>query len=199
MKDFVTNRAEIALEELHEHEKGPAQDRQCRQCKRTPDTWYRCCDCIVPPVLCKSCLIETHGHSPFHFVQEWQTTRRFWLRKPLTDLDVVMNLGHEGQGCYSNSTEPRLMRIVSEGGIHEIKMFFCHCRDKTGAMVPDATQLLRVGFWPASWDTPQTAFTIQVLDTFSLLSNQAHLSAYDYFESLRRKTDFVRPAEANVS
>lgn len=92
------------------------------------------------------------------------------------------------------------MCVVSEHGIHHLAVRFCGCTgDATKEVVPDATQLLQHGFWPASWSKPSTIFTLGLMKTFSLLATQANVNAYDYFEVLRRKTDGIFPQDTTVS
>ena len=193
MRAFVERWAVPALRGLLGREQPPEDGMTCRGCREPTTispTRYRCCDCLNPPVLCKSCILRSHAHTPFHFVSEWDVRRRFWRRQPLASLGVVLDLGHDGERCTYASGTPRPMCIVSEHGVHELGVRFCGCLDKaTRATTPDATQLLRHGLWPASWQQPRTAFTINVLKTFSLLSHQGNVNAYDYIEVLRRKTD----------
>lgn len=161
---------------------------------------FRCYDCHVSPLYCRDCILKSHERTPFHQVEHWDNQRGFWRRHPLTDLEVVLHLGHPGGQCEFAHTSARKMKVVSDNGIHSVGVRFCQCRDTvTGETTPEATQLLREGFWPASWEQPATAFTIQSLKTFSLLANQANVNAYDYFETLRRKTDGVAPHDVSVS
>jgi hypothetical protein len=74
---------------------------------------------------------------------------------------------------------------VDVTGIHSINLHFCGC---VGAPHP-RRQLLAVSWFPASLDQPQTAFTLDDLDTFQLLNFQGKISAYDFYYSLDHKTD----------
>lgn len=203
MKAFLERWALPALQGLLGREKAPSDALHCRHCKErstSTSTRYRCFDCHLPPVLCKTCMIRSHAHNPFHFVEEWDTKRQFWRRQPLSGLGVVLELGHEGSRCVYAMGEGRPMRIVSEHGIHNMRVRFCGCPEPTTAAVtPEATQLLQHGFWPASWEKPMTVFTINLMKTFTLLGNQANVNAYDFYEVLRRKTDGIAPQETDVS
>lgn len=53
----------------------------------------------------------------------------------------------------------------------------------------ETNQLLRAMLFPASWQTPKTAFTFEVLESLESLSSYGRLSAYDYYHSLRRLSD----------
>lgn len=161
---------------------------------------YRCFECFMPPVVCKECIVRSHRHNPFHFVQEWETRRWFWMRKPLTAVTgVKLELGHNGYRCSYSTTSPRPMCIMSEHGVHDVSVSFCACRDRVSDKpVPEATQLLRHGFWPASWDKLHTAFTIPLLKSFALLCHQANVNSYDFYKVMRRKTDNIEPHEVTV-
>lgn len=200
MKDFLEKRAPSALDGLLSCETGPKQDAGCASCGGTFEgaVAYRCYDCIMPPTLCKNCLLKSHSHTPFHFVRVWDPRRQFWERRPLTELGVILELGHEGHRCWQANTA-RPMTIISEEGVHTVQVRFCACRDpETNLLTPDSTQLLAHSFWPASWDQPMTACTVQVLKTFTRLASLAHVNAKDFFECLRHKTDSIAPQHVEV-
>ena len=202
MQDFLDNQAEAALESLLTHEKGPS-GFVCQECKSKPSpslSMYRCFDCYMPTLLCGQCIVETHCHNPFHFVQEWELKRHFWLHKPLMALGgIVLQLSHEGYLCQYSTTPSRSMCIGLEHGIHDVPVRFCACRNPvTDKLIPESMQLLHHGFWPASWNKPHTAFTVRLLKDFQLLSNQIHLSSYDFYKVMRRKTDNIAPQDVTV-
>ena len=60
-------------------------------------------------------------------------------------------------------------------------------------------QLMDLGLFPGSWDTPRTAFTENVLQEFHLLTLQAHVTAHDFFIYLRHMTDNIAPHTVPVS
>ena len=60
-------------------------------------------------------------------------------------------------------------------------------------------QLIDLGMFPGSWDTPRTVFTENVLREFHLLTLQAHVTAHDFFIYLRRMTDNIAPHMVPVS
>ena len=202
MRDFQNNHADDALDGLLACEEVPMSTELCKACSapmRFSRPLYRCFDCYMPPILCRPCLLEAHKHSPFHFVQEWDSRRRFWRRIPLSELGPVLHLGHEGRACSSASTPPRPMCLVSTHGIHTTSVGFCDCLDDTtGRPAPEATQLLWAGFWPSTWERPHTAFTVSLLKDFAMFSNQANVNAHGFYEILRRKTDKIAPYEIEV-
>ena len=153
----------------------------------------------MPPILCCPCLLKLHTHLPFHFVQEWDTKRQFWRHLPLTDLGLAINLGYEGKACPFATTAPRPMCLISDYGVHNVLVSFYMCQDQATVLSsPEASQLLSARFWPSTWDRPHTAFTIHVLKDFSLLANQAHVNAHNFYQVLRHKTDSVATHEVMV-
>lgn len=67
-----------------------------------------------------------------------------------------------------------------------MKVRFCGCtKDNTADVVHDTAQLLEFGLFPGSWDRPETAYTINGLRAFHLLSLQCHISGFDYIKYLR--------------
>lgn len=55
--------------------------------------------------------------------------------------------------------------------------------------MPQRIQLVRAGWFPTSYQWPQTAFTFEALDMFQRLSVQGKLSMYDFYVTLCLKTD----------
>ena len=56
-------------------------------------------------------------------------------------------------------------------------------------MVLQRTQIIRAGWFPATFDRPQTAFTFESLDTFHELTLQGKTSLYDFYYTVLHKTD----------
>ena len=65
-------------------------------------------------------------------------------------------------------------------------------------VTPEPMQLLRLGLYPASWSTPRTAFNLNMMKDFHLLSLQANVTAQDFHTYLMRSTDNVSSAEVPV-
>lgn len=112
--------------------------------------------------------------------------------------DFVLNLGHGGERCHSDTV--RTMTIVHEHGISEMKVRFCICPpDGETSAVPEPVQLLRFGLFPGSWKQPRTAFTINGLRDYHLLSLQCQITGIDFARYLQRSTNNVEPDEVTVS
>ena len=165
---------------------------------------YRCFDCFDSALECQSCAVRSHQRNPFHRYDVWDPALGFWGRKSLGELDgqkLVLNLGHGGGlPCpIGDISVTRPMVVVHAHGIHRFDVRFCRCTDaKTGEQVPAAIQLIRAGFWPGSWDRPETAYTISGLRDHQLLSFQSQLSTHDYVQYLVRLTDNVCPDDVPV-
>ncbi|KAI1796329.1 hypothetical protein LXA43DRAFT_969822 [Ganoderma leucocontextum] len=77
------------------------------------------------------------------------------------------------------------MTIVYEHGIIEMKIRFYKFR------IPEPMQLLRFGLFPGTWKEPRTAFTINGLRDYHLLSVQCQITGIDFATYLQRCTDNV--------
>ncbi|KAJ3522971.1 hypothetical protein NM688_g8797 [Phlebia brevispora] len=186
---FMEHAAELTTG-LLKREEGPGESAPCSRCNDSPQvTLYRCTQCFSPPVLCRRHIVEDHLHNPLHVVEEWYSERKFWKRVPLSDLGLVVNLGHGGDACRHCLWEPRTMTIVHDHGVHTVKMRFCGCWRDDGQRVPEPIQLVEAGFWPTSMDRPMSAIAIQTLRSFALLSPGANTTAQDFCKYLRRLTD----------
>ena len=161
---------------------------------------YRCFDCYNARPMCAACIIDGHVNNPFHRVEVWDPALAFWSRISLGDLDgFVLNLGHDGAPC---ATQPnvRPMTIVHEHGIVGMNVRFCACPpDGEPHAVPDPLQLLRFGLFPGTWKRPETAYTVNGLRDYHLLSLQCQITGIDYATYLRRSTDNVIPSDTTVS
>ena len=77
-------------------------------------------------------------------------------------------------------------------------MQFCSCVDDAQC-VEDYRQLLCVGWYPASFWQPKTAFTFNVLDSYHKIVLQGKLNLYDFYLSILQKTDNCGRKKAVVS
>lgn len=132
---------------------------------------------------------------------------RFWQRRPLATLGMVIHLGHGGEKCPQSSDEPRDMVMVGIHGIQTARVQFCRCTSQPAeasavtdiAIIDEAAQLITFGYWPASYVRPETAFSLDLMNLFQLMSNQANTNAFDFMKVLARRTDNVLPQLVRVS
>lgn len=106
-------------------------------------------------------------------------------------------LGHRGRSCPNSLTGPADFILLDATGFHNINIDFCGC------ISPPApsrfTQLLRVGWFPASLELPRTAFTFGVLNLFHKLTLQGKTTVYDYYHTLMNITDAMHLEKMRVS
>ncbi|PIL28222.1 hypothetical protein GSI_09634 [Ganoderma sinense ZZ0214-1] len=190
----------VAQKELLAREACPSLPSACPgSCKKDfSPPYYRCFDCFHPPTVCEDCIIRDHIHNPFHRIEVWDPALRFWQRRSLGTLKkFVLNLGHGGNPCPVTTKDPRPMTLIHGQGIAHMKVLFCACPEAgTKAAVPDMSQLLRFGLFPGSWDVPRSAFSINGLRDYHLLSLQCQITALDYMRFLQRSTDNVVPDDS---
>ncbi|TDL19234.1 hypothetical protein BD410DRAFT_684745, partial [Rickenella mellea] len=141
---------------------------------------YRCLDCFGSSVLCSGCMCATHQSHPLHRIEV-----NFWQKSSLHSLGLIVPLGHMGTVCPRSPT-PTDLTVIDISGIHTVSVNFCDCEF---ACLPHRTQLLRVRWWPATLNRPQTVATFAALDTFLQLSLQSKLNMYDFYLSMVHLTD----------
>ena len=88
-----------------------------------------------------------------------------------------------------------IMIIVDTSGVHHIGVQYCHCPNAKSRDV----QLMSLGFFPATFDNPQTAFSFRVLDEFLLDNLECKTTASNYYSKLRRITNSSFPQLVPVS
>lgn len=74
--------------------------------------------------------------------------------------------------------------VVDVSGVHFRKIRYCACHDSE----PFHMQLLNSNLFPATIETPRTAFTFAVLDDFIRDNLECGTSASNYYNKLRRIT-----------
>ncbi|RPD67803.1 hypothetical protein L226DRAFT_474379 [Lentinus tigrinus ALCF2SS1-7] len=180
----------------------------CPVCQRRLDrepasmrSLFRCQDCPMGVTMCHACILHDHRARPFDRIRRWSTEDECWVKTSTAELGHVVYLGHGGHCCPKiprdqdgnpdPRTRQRTITVLHEHGIVEMPFVFCRC----ASPVNDVQQLLAVGLWPATWDTPKTATTLTTLETLHNLSLQAHVNYHDYLEHLKRMTDGVLTSE----
>ncbi|EMD30750.1 hypothetical protein CERSUDRAFT_25709, partial [Gelatoporia subvermispora B] len=116
----------------------------------------------------------------------------FWRKESLATLGLTINLGHNGLKCPVALDDPRRMTVTHSRGIEEVAVRFCACLNDDLDGTPDCLQLIEHDLWPASWEKPMSAFTVDVLKEFHLLSLQSQMTAQDFIRYLQRRTDNVQ-------
>ncbi|EPS93583.1 hypothetical protein FOMPIDRAFT_7649, partial [Fomitopsis schrenkii] len=145
----------------------------------------RCRDCLQARLECADCLVASHRHSPFHWIDVWNGG--FLEKQDLSHLDFTLFLGHNGERCpfIRASMDSITYTVTHSNGVHRVRIHECWCPRRPGTV----SQLLRAGLFPATLERPESAFTFDLLRQWDLHFLTSKKSAYDYFEALRRLTD----------
>ncbi|KAK7048776.1 CxC2 domain-containing protein [Favolaschia claudopus] len=166
--------------------RGPWWCKGCVVCGYSDPTW-RCEDCFGNRLLCRACVTERHRDQPLHVLQEWD--EGYFKRRTSQDLDLRYQIGHPaGEDCpfnYSGTSRPFV--VLDNNGIHSLNVDFCRC---SGAP-SEITQLLNIGWFPATHQDPSTAATLTLLRRFHKLNLQARVPGYDFYNTLDRLQQFM--------
>jgi CxC2 like cysteine cluster associated with KDZ transposases len=87
------------------------------------------------------------------------------------------------------------MTVIHVNGVFDLCVRFCRCQ---GAM-SEHEQLFRHRLFPSTFDRPQTAFTLDVLDYYAIDAMECKTSAQSFFQKLRRVTNNAFPHEVPVN
>lgn len=175
----------------------------------------------MPPT-CSNCCRKLHIRNPFHRIQQW-TGKYFtpsWLWK--VGLSVDLGHGGQPCPCYNGGVFPepvyddmpdeeeewedhggidtgkptttgipgaKLIVIVHTNGLHYLPVRICRCATAAGEDI----QMMRLGYYPSTYQYIRTMFTYQVLDDYVLANLECQTSAYHYFQKLRRMTNKAAP------
>jgi hypothetical protein len=116
----------------------------------------------------------------------------------LCDLGYIFVLGHSGSGLGCPDEDhwfgDRPMTLIHVNGLFKHCVRFCRCQ---GA-IPEHEQLFGHRLFPSSFDRPQTAFTLDVLDYYKIDAMECKTSARSFFHKLRRVTNNAFPDDSPV-
>ncbi|KZP14615.1 hypothetical protein FIBSPDRAFT_979972 [Athelia psychrophila] len=167
-----------------------ALDPICRGCWLTEGT-VRCEDCFGGELWCRQCTVTRHALLPLHIVKEWNG--HFFKPISLRDLGLRVQLGedHEpGSTCMFGKEIYKEFVVLHTNGIHHVSVDYCGCTPTVDIpKVPIWTQLIRVGWYPATTIDPQTCATFDLMKSFHLLSLQGKISHYHYYKALHYRTE----------
>lgn len=200
------------LDEILRHDgRADYRDPSCFSCRKEGEL-YKCRDCFTGGLLrCKGCTLKSHGDHPLHRVE----VRRFLLcvfkpanfsktwnglcfvRTTLKDMGLRVQLGHAGAACVCPLRGPIDFFVIHTTGFHSVAVDFCDCRHD--GPIHKRTQLLRAGWFPATFNRPQTVFTFDVLSTFHELTLQGKTTIYDFYHAIVRLSNNTELIENHVS
>ncbi|TFK60138.1 hypothetical protein BDN72DRAFT_872951 [Pluteus cervinus] len=178
-------------EDIRREGRMDSMDTPCPHCEN-PSPSYRCKDCDGGGLLCRDCIVNTHGRNGLHVIEKWDGVT--FQHTTLREAGLRFQLNHKiGETC-SRPVVPHNddFVVVHVNGIHEVGLNFCGC---VGA--PErVAQVLRYGWFPATSSQPRTAASLAVLRQFHLLSFESKCSVWEFYQALTRLTDNtgVRPA-----
>lgn len=84
--------------------------------------------------------------------------------------------------------------LIDQSGVHPLKVNLCHC---SGAE-PQDLQYLSAGFFPASFDQVETAFSFRLLDDLRMDNLECKTPVLNFWHRLRRITAPLDPESVPV-
>ncbi|THU86296.1 hypothetical protein K435DRAFT_868422 [Dendrothele bispora CBS 962.96] len=152
---------------------------------------YQCRDCHGEKMQCQACCIKSHTQLPFHRLKVW-VSERLYREGTLGDqeLGFILNMGHSGEACGTPEGESNVL-FGDVNGFFTLRVRWCGCDNSEGK--ERWQQLLRMGYMPASFTRPQTAFSTRLFDRVHLEMMEGHCSLKAAYEVLKRITDPNRP------
>ncbi|KAF9470706.1 hypothetical protein BDN70DRAFT_939490 [Pholiota conissans] len=160
------------------------KDSTCASCHSNTGR-FRCSDCSLSCLRCSECLVDVHRENPLHRIEEWNGY--FFEKRQLKDLGLRIQLGHGGQPCPCPSSKSDFV-VFHVNGFHRVGIDFCDCANPPHSRV----QLLRMGWFPATFDRPKTAFTFDLLRLFQKVTLQGKTTLYDFYHAIVQLTDTLQ-------
>jgi hypothetical protein len=187
LKSWLNNYSEDYLSMLFQSHAAPLSSN-CVRCGRSTHQLYRCRHCLSADTLCLECMLLAHKSFPTHRVASWNGA--FWEEASLSDLGLILYLGHCGEKCAEQATH-HVVRVGDISGFFDVKVHYCaHVHAPTKPI-----QLLSVGLFPCSDIAPQSAFTLPMLEHYDLSTTLGAMSAQKYYNVLERMTEPGFPNE----
>jgi len=87
--------------------------------------------------------------------------------------------------------------VFDTSGVHAVNIDYCDCPSNN--ILDRRTQLLRQGWFPATFLRPNTVFTFDCLETFHEHTLQGKGNLYDFYHLLLHKTDNTNIPDMVVS
>jgi hypothetical protein len=186
----------------------------CGECELREGV-IRCLDCYGGHSECRECILHAHQRLPFHRLEIWDG--KCFTRTSLFDQGFVLHVGHGSRQCPSRTdslwedvkiSEEDLMDaddvfdghvdhdsivvVVDSAGVFRHRVAWCAC-DKDLPM-----QLFREGLFPATYQTPKSAFIFRALDHFYIDAMECKTPAMSFYQKLRRLTNNAFPGKVYV-
>lgn len=167
-----------------------SSDAPCSDCVSRREDYpgeaiYRCVDCFLPDLVCRACCVRRHRALPFHIIERW--TGSYFIRTPLRELGLRIQLNHETMACSNPERAHSNLRVLHTNGIHDVAFDYCGC----DRLIPRHLQLLRRGLYPASQIGPKTVATFPLMKLLHLLALCSKGSTYDFYRVLEKSTNNI--------
>ncbi|KIJ94641.1 hypothetical protein K443DRAFT_110051, partial [Laccaria amethystina LaAM-08-1] len=111
----------------------------------------------------------------------------FFDKVSLKTLGLRVQLGHGGCACPCPTAGPPSFMVFDTSGVHAVNLDYCDCPSDN--KFDRRTQLLRQGWFPATFSRPNTVLTFDCLERFHEHTLQGKGNLYDFYHLLLRKTD----------
>jgi len=173
----------------------PPANLSCYSCGQGEGS-FRCLDCYGQHWWCRSCVINSHIQHPFHRPQQWKDGS--FENISLSELGYVLAIGHSRSDTQcpqeGDLFGDRRMTLIHVNGIFEHYVRFCRCQGAAS----EHEQLFCNRLFPSTFERPETAFTLDVLDYYGIDALECKTSALSFFQKLRRVTNNAFPDEVPV-
>ncbi|KAG5222178.1 CxC2 domain-containing protein [Salix suchowensis] len=187
--NWIPHLQEFVTEAMRREGRGDAAaEEHCPTCKesgRSPcgNPQFRCEDCFGYILECAECCILRHRRLPLHRVERWTGTH--FQRTTLKELGLRVQLGHLDLECVHPERGAKVFTVLHTNGIHIISVDFCACEHR----VPHRIQLLRAGWYPATTDYPESCASLDLLNSFHILTLTGKISHWEYYRYLEHMSD----------
>jgi len=173
------------------------QDVCCARCEQVTPSPFRCLTCLGCTKYCQTCMVHVHCLTPFHRIVSWSQSSRCFVDTSLAVLSLILDLGPAKccPNCTSSASTGNIT-VVHTNGIHEISARFHICSHSPSQDI----QLFAFRLFPATVNSPQTAFSFELLEQFHFHHLEGKGSAYSFMNAISRLTsdDGHRKVEVRV-
>lgn len=99
-----------------------------------------------------------------------------------------------GKSGFPRSKNRHYKLLVDRSGVHPLKVNLCYCPEAE----PQDLQYFSAGFFPASFDQVETAFSFRLLDDLLMDNLECNTPVLKFWHRLRRVTSPLDPASVPV-
>jgi len=152
---------------------------------RNSGPFYSCISCFKSSLYCRECIKCRHEDLPFHRINLWNTLEKCYTPITWCSLEMVWSLHHEdGTTCTARGTV-RNMQTLHVNGVHNIPYYLCTCfLNAHHHQTASPTQLLANKMFPATSNSPVSAFTFELLEHFDALNLSGFINIKQYCDTM---------------